>query len=223
MSTPASGPDSGKPDERGTPNPDGGGPLGPDPAPHRVPDGEQPFPEGQAPFPQQPSGQDPYQPGTYAQGPSGPNQYAQDPYAQAPYPQAGPPSGGYGGPGPGQDPYPSGGYGRPGPSQGPYAQGGYLQGGYGQGPYGQQPYGPQKSRVIAGVLGILLGSLGVHRFYLGYTTIGVVLVLMSTVGAVFTFGLSAIAAGIWGLVEGILILVGSGQFRRDAQGIPLKD
>ena len=58
---------------------------------------------------------------------------------------------------------------------------------------------------------------------LGYTTIGVVLVLMSTVGVFLTFGLSAIAAGIWGLVEGILILVGSGSFRTDARGIPLRD
>lgn len=116
-----------------------------------------------------------------------------------------------------QGPYPQGQY-----QQSPYAQAPYGQGGYNQGPFGQ-PYAPQKSRVVAGVLGILLGSLGIHRFYLGFTTIGIIQILMSTVGAVFTFGLSAIAAGIWGLIEGIMILVGSEQFRRDAQGIPLKD
>ncbi|KQO01524.1 hypothetical protein ASF21_07780 [Arthrobacter sp. Leaf234] len=116
-----------------------------------------------------------------------------------------------------QGPYPQGQY-----QQAPYAQAPYGQGGYNQGPFGQ-PYAPQKSRVVAGVLGILLGSLGIHRFYLGFTTIGVIQILMSTVGALFTFGLSAIAAGIWGLIEGIMILVGSEQFRRDAQGIPLKD
>lgn len=116
-----------------------------------------------------------------------------------------------------QGPYPQGQY-----QQAPYAQAPYGQGGYNQGPFGQ-PYAPQKSRVVAGVLGILLGSLGIHRFYLGFTTIGIIQILMSTVGAVFTFGLSAIAAGIWGLIEGIMILVGSEQFRRDAQGIPLKD
>lgn len=116
-----------------------------------------------------------------------------------------------------QGPYPQGQY-----QQAPYVQAPYGQGGYNQGPFGQ-PYAPQKSRVVAGVLGILLGSLGIHRFYLGFTTIGIIQILMSTVGALFTFGLSAIAAGIWGLIEGIMILVGSEQFRRDAQGIPLKD
>ncbi len=169
----------------------------------------------------------PYTPGSedpYAQPSSGDVHSRQapgrDPYAQ-PSPQNPPTR-----QSPAQNPYtqgnPQGPYGQPSPAQGGYNQGGYNQSGYPQGQYGQ-PYAPQKSRVVAGVLGILLGSLGIHRFYLGYTTIGVVLVLMSTVGVFLTFGLSAIAAGIWGLVEGILILVGSGSFRTDARGVPLRD
>jgi TM2 domain-containing membrane protein YozV len=147
--------------------------------------------------------------------------------AQSPYPQDQNPQGGYGqspyGQAPGaQSPPTQGGYPQGQYNQGGYPQGGYNQGGYPQGQYGR-PYAPQKSRVVAGVLGILLGSLGIHRFYLGYTTIGIVLVLLSTVGVFLTFGLSAIAAGIWGLIEGILILVGSDQFRTDARGVPLKD
>jgi TM2 domain-containing membrane protein YozV len=174
----------------------------------------------------------PYLPGSgdpYAQPSSGDEHSRQapgrDPYAQ-PSPQNPPTH-----QSPAQNPYtqgnPQGPYGQPSPAQGGYNQGGYNQAGYNQAGYPQgqygQPYAPQKSRVVAGVLGILLGSLGIHRFYLGYTTIGVVLVLMSTVGVFLTFGLSAIAAGIWGLVEGILILVGSGSFRTDARGIPLRD
>ncbi|MEC5200909.1 TM2 domain-containing membrane protein YozV [Arthrobacter sp. PL16] len=139
----------------------------------------------------------PYQPNPYPSPPSHQGPYSQGPYSQGQYPQ-----GQY--------------------QQSPSAQGPYNQGGYNQGPFGQ-PYAPQKSRVVAGILGILLGSLGIHRFYLGFTTIGIIQILMSTVGAIFTFGLSAIAAGIWGLIEGIMILVGTEQFRRDANGIPLKD
>jgi TM2 domain-containing membrane protein YozV len=72
----------------------------------------------------------------------------------------------------------------------------------------------QKSKIVAGILGILLGGLGIHRFYLGYTTIGVVQIVVT----VLTCGIGA----IWGLVEGILILVGS-TITTDAQGRPLAD
>jgi TM2 domain-containing membrane protein YozV len=77
-------------------------------------------------------------------------------------------------------------------------------------------YGPPKSRVAAGVLGILLGSLGIHRFYLGYTGIGMLMLLIT----VCTCGYGSIITGIWGLIEGILCLTGS---MMDAQGRPLSD
>lgn len=71
-----------------------------------------------------------------------------------------------------------------------------------------------KSKVVAGLLGIFIGSLGIHRFYLGYTGIGVLQILLTLV----TCG----AAGLWGFIEGILILVGVG-IVTDAQGQPLVD
>lgn len=77
----------------------------------------------------------------------------------------------------------------------------------------------QKSKLVGGLLGIFLGSLGVHNFYLGYTSKGVAQVLLTTIGACLIFG-PAISA-IWGLVEGILILTGS--INVDADGVPLKD
>lgn len=75
-----------------------------------------------------------------------------------------------------------------------------------------------KSKVVAGVLGIFLGSLGVHRFYLGYTGIGVAQIVVTLLTSVACCGVGA----LWGTVEGILILVGS-TITTDAQGRPLKD
>ena len=71
-----------------------------------------------------------------------------------------------------------------------------------------------KSKVVAGVLGILLGGFGIHRFYLGYTGIGIAQIAVT----ILTLGLGA----VWGFIEGILILVGSG-ITTDAQGRPLRD
>ncbi len=78
-----------------------------------------------------------------------------------------------------------------------------------------------KSSIVAGLLGIFLGGLGIHRFYLGYTKVGIVLLLCSTIGSFFTFGISAIVASIWGLVEGILILCEK-NITTDANGQPLE-
>ncbi len=78
-----------------------------------------------------------------------------------------------------------------------------------------------KSKLVAGLLGVFLGGLGIHRFYLGYTLIGVLQLALCLGVGTFTCGLGAAAAGLWGLIEGILILVGT--IDLDAQGRPLKD
>ena len=79
--------------------------------------------------------------------------------------------------------------------------------------------GTQKSKLIAGLLGILLGSLGIHNFYLGNTNRGLTQLLVSLIGGIFTCGVAAIAMEIWGLVEGIQILTGT--INTDADGNPL--
>lgn len=56
--------------------------------------------------------------------------------------------------------------------------------------------GNGKNKVTAGVLGILLGSLGIHHFYLGSPVTGVICLVSSCVGV----------GAIIGLVEGIMIL-----------------
>jgi TM2 domain-containing membrane protein YozV len=92
-----------------------------------------------------------------------------------------------------------------------------YQPGYGQpAPYGMVPYDPQaKSKIAAGLLGIFLGGFGVHRFYLGFTKIGIIQIVVT----IFTCGIGS----LWGFVEGILYLVGSNGYTTDANGRPLRD
>ena len=77
-----------------------------------------------------------------------------------------------------------------------------------------------KSKIGAGLLGIFLGYLGIHNFYLGYNSKAVAQLLLTLLGWLF-FGLGPLAATIWGLIEGIEIL--SGYIKTDADGIPLED
>ncbi len=80
------------------------------------------------------------------------------------------------------------------------------------------PVGPApKSQVTAGVLAITLGWLGVHRFYLGFTGIGLLMLLLSVVTVVL-----APVVAVWGIVEGVLILRGSRSYSHDARGARLR-
>lgn len=74
-----------------------------------------------------------------------------------------------------------------------------------------------KSKIAAGLLGIFLGSFGVHNFYLGYTSKAVAQLLIT----VLSCGTLSFVSGVWGLVEGIMILTGS--INVDASGNPLND
>lgn len=74
-----------------------------------------------------------------------------------------------------------------------------------------------KSKMVAGLLGIFLGTFGVHNFYLGYTGKAVAQLLISLLSC----GTLAIVSEVWGLVEGIMILMGN--INTDANGNPLKD
>ncbi len=74
-----------------------------------------------------------------------------------------------------------------------------------------------KSKIAAGLLGIFLGAFGVHNFYLGNTGKAVTQLLLT----VLSCGILSMVSGIWGLVEGIMILTGS--INTDANGNPLSD
>ncbi len=58
-----------------------------------------------------------------------------------------------------------------------------------------------EKKIVAGILGILLGSLGIHRFYLGDTTGGILRIVIT----VITCGFGSII----GLIEGVIYLVKS--------------
>ncbi|MEN9507007.1 MAG: hypothetical protein RI958_2933 [Actinomycetota bacterium] len=66
------------------------------------------------------------------------------------------------------------------------------------------PGAPQPSgkKVAAGVCGILLGALGIHKFVLGYTAEGIIMLVLGLVTCGFV-------TGIIGLVEGIIYLTKS--------------
>ena len=62
-----------------------------------------------------------------------------------------------------------------------------------------------EKKIPAGVLAILLGGLGIHKLYLGYTKEGLIMLLVS----VLTLGLAAWVIGIIALIEGIIYLTKS--------------
>lgn len=62
-----------------------------------------------------------------------------------------------------------------------------------------------EKKIVAGICGILLGGLGIHKFVLGYTTEGIIMLLIT----VLTCGFGGIITGVIGLIEGILYLVKS--------------
>ncbi len=76
-----------------------------------------------------------------------------------------------------------------------------------------------KSKLVAGLLGIFLGSFGIHNFYLGYTNKAIAQLLITILGACIIIG--PCISSIWGLIEGILILTGS--INKDAKGNSLKE
>ncbi|MFW6169327.1 MAG: TM2 domain-containing protein [Planctomycetota bacterium] len=77
--------------------------------------------------------------------------------------------------------------------------------------YDKPPPVSEKSRLVAGLLGLLLplvGLHGVHRLYTGHIGLGILMFI--------TFG----GCGIWQLIDVILVFAGS---VTDADGRPLRD
>lgn len=64
-----------------------------------------------------------------------------------------------------------------------------------------------KSRTVASILGFFLGGLGIDRFYLGNTGMGVAKLLVGW-----------LTLGIWPLIDWIIILAGAAH---DGQGLPV--
>lgn len=69
----------------------------------------------------------------------------------------------------------------------------------------QTPQSFAGNKVAAGVCGIVLGSLGIHKFILGLTTPGLIMLLVT----VLTCGVGAVVMTPIGLIEGIIYLTKS--------------
>jgi TM2 domain-containing membrane protein YozV len=61
------------------------------------------------------------------------------------------------------------------------------------------------NKIAAGVCGILLGSLGIHKFILGYTGTGIIMLLVT----LLTCGMGGLVMHVIGLIEGIIYLTKS--------------
>lgn len=71
---------------------------------------------------------------------------------------------------------------------------------YGRGVFDNGPSG--KSRGVAGLLAILLGSFGIHYFYLGKNTAGIIFLLVTLLSC----GVLGTVVAILSLISGVLML-----------------
>ena len=76
--------------------------------------------------------------------------------------------------------------------------------------------GQPKNKIVAAVLAFFFGTFGVHNFYLGYTTKGIIQLVLT-----LTF-IGLIVSGIWAFIDFIMLLMRSGDYATDAQGQPLQ-
>lgn len=67
----------------------------------------------------------------------------------------------------------------------------------------------ENKKVLAGVLAILLGSFGIHKFILGYNKEGIILLVITFVVGFFTCGIGVSFTALIGLIEGIIYLTKS--------------
>jgi TM2 domain-containing membrane protein YozV len=84
---------------------------------------------------------------------------------------------------------------------------------------------PRKSKLIAGLLGLCFGVLGIHWFYLGNKKRGLTQLILFIVGILLCIVLIGIpimiGVEIWAFVDAIRIFTGS--INKDSDGLPLKD
>jgi Predicted membrane protein len=82
------------------------------------------------------------------------------------------------------------------------------------GAYGPHSGVSSRSKVTSILLAFFLGTLGIHRFYLGHNGVGIAMLLIT----VLSLGFLAPITGIWAIIDIILIAVGN---LRDQDGKPL--
>ncbi len=75
-----------------------------------------------------------------------------------------------------------------------------------------------KSRLVVGLIALFLGELGIHNFYLGYTSKALAQLILCLAGFL-TCGITSVVAMIWSLIDAISIFVG--KINEDSDGNPL--
>ena len=66
-----------------------------------------------------------------------------------------------------------------------------------------------KSHVIAALLAVFLGMFGVHKFYLGYNQTGFVMLAVTVLGSLVTFGVALLVVEVISLIEAGIYLIKS--------------
>lgn len=61
-------------------------------------------------------------------------------------------------------------------------------------------------QLLSGYCGIIFGGLGIHKFILGYSAEGSIMLVVSILGAIFAYGIPFIVMQLVGLVEGMIYL-----------------
>ena len=74
---------------------------------------------------------------------------------------------------------------------------------------GLKSAGGENKKLLAGILAIIFGSLGVHKFILGYTKEGIIMLAVTLILGFITCGIGASLMGLLGLIEGIIYLTKS--------------
>src|SRR5690606_17125578 len=69
--------------------------------------------------------------------------------------------------------------------------------------------GSDNKKILAGILAIVFGAFGIHKFILGYNKEGIIMLAVTLILGGLTCGVGAGLAGIIGLIEGIIYLTKS--------------
>ena len=67
----------------------------------------------------------------------------------------------------------------------------------------------ENKKILAGILAILLGVFGIHKFILGYNREGIIILVITLILGALTCGVAGWAMSVLGLIEGIIYLTKS--------------
>jgi TM2 domain-containing membrane protein YozV len=70
----------------------------------------------------------------------------------------------------------------------------------------KETFSGENKKILAGVLAILLGAFGIHKFILGYNKEGIIILVITLILGTLTCGTAGWLMGVLGLVEGIIYL-----------------